>query len=193
MGRWTQEQLRARATNAAALRIRPLTTVAEIRAARRLRREHWARLDPERQAARERAGFFDDVEVAHPIHLGAFLRRELVAAGRLSIHERPESLAEHRFFERALPGLCGPVAAINRLAIRPEAQGRGVDRRLDEARIELALRLRCRSALVVWYEAQGAERRRGLEALGFRPIEDLLGARDDLFPPLVPMILALTV
>jgi hypothetical protein len=191
MGRWTQEQLRARATNAKALRIRPLTTAAEIGAARRLRREHWARLDPARQAARERAGFFEDVEVAHPIHLGAFLRRELVAAGRLTIHERPDSLVELRFFRGALPGLCGPVAAVNRLALRADAHGRGIDRRMDEARVEVALRLGCRSALVVWYEAQGADRRRGLEALGFRPIEDLGAARDDLFPPLVPMVLAL--
>jgi GNAT superfamily N-acetyltransferase len=94
----------------------------------------------------------------------------VVAAARVSLHERESDLPDREIVAGYTEGLKWPVASINRLAVAPEARGCGLARALDIKRIELAERAEGMSKILATTHIDG--RISWLQQCGFR----ILGA-----------------
>jgi GNAT superfamily N-acetyltransferase len=92
-----------------------------------------------------------------------------IAAARMSIHARLADVPNGEIYDKILPSdLAGPIASINRLVVHPDWAGKGLPKRLDEARIAAARQASCACVLVETYS--GTKRVELLEALGFKPL-----------------------
>jgi GNAT superfamily N-acetyltransferase len=115
---------------------------------------------------------------------------QLVAAARLSIHDRMEDVPEADCLHGVFPGSPpGPIAFLSRLVVAPEYRGRGLGRRLDEIRIRFAEQAGCRLLLALVFDASGEARIAQLCALGFtvrgRGCRDTHPTFGQLPPPVV--------
>ena len=101
-------------------------------------------------------------------HWMVFDGDQVVAAARLSIHDRVEDVPEAcclvGVFQRQPPA---PIGFLSRLVVAPEYRRHGLGRRLDETRIEAAARAGCRSLLALVFDVSGEARVKQFTAQGF--------------------------
>lgn len=94
----------------------------------------------------------------------------VVAAGRLSIHERLGDVPDCEVYVPVLTmPLSHPIASMNRLVVHPEYRGRGLSDQLDEIRISTAESSGC--TCVIGHTHAGDKRlaqlvRKGFQSLG---------------------------
>jgi GNAT superfamily N-acetyltransferase len=105
-------------------------------------------------------------------HWAAFAGARLVAAGRLSIHERLEEAPGGHLFAQLPVAITPPIASINRLVVHPDVRRQGLSRRFDDIRLAAARAAGARTVLAYWSRVTGLARYRSLEALGFRRVSD---------------------
>lgn len=117
-------------------------SIAELRTSvGNLRKQSWATVYPE---ARDLPDAFDPHdETAY--HWGVFHEDQLVASGRLSLHESIHDVPDAEVYVGVIDsGLAGPIASINRLVVAPAYRRRGIARLLDLTRVQAAQKLGCR-------------------------------------------------
>ena len=134
----------------------------ELAAITALRRRVWAALDPDREPARERGGYYAVPSGA--IEIGAWAADgELLGGGRLSLHASWNELPHAEAWpdlQSALP--LGAIALLSRLVVAPSARGLGVATALDDARIARARLLGARFVLGFSHALEGGHRRSAL-------------------------------
>ena len=100
-------------------------------------------------------------------HWGIFNDGQLIAAARLSIHDRLECVPHAHVYQQAFDEpLPSPIASINRLVTHPEFRGRGCSDALDAVRMVAAEQSHCGCCVAV--TPTGETRVRQLRALGFK-------------------------
>lgn len=105
-------------------------------------------------------------------HWATFVGERLVAAGRLSIHERLEEAPGGHLFARLPCEIIPPIASINRLVVHPDVRHQGLSHRLDNVRLAAARAAGTRTVLAYWSRVTGMARYHNLEALGFVRVSD---------------------
>jgi GNAT superfamily N-acetyltransferase len=115
--------------------------------------------------------WIDEGEERHR-HWVVFDDGRLVAAARLSIHERLCDVpCAHLFTDLHFPA-APPFGSINRLVVHPDARSRGLSKKLDQIRIEAAAAAGCRTIVAYWSRVTGLARYHALERQGFVRISD---------------------
>jgi GNAT superfamily N-acetyltransferase len=95
-------------------------------------------------------------------------RGQLVAAARLSFHERIEDVPDYEFFPTRLPiTIPPPIASMNRLVVHPAHRYQGIATNLDRCRIQAAKQSGA-NAILVQCPPYRVQR---LCQLGFKPID----------------------
>jgi GNAT superfamily N-acetyltransferase len=90
-----------------------------------------------------------------------------VAAARVTIHASLADAPDGEVYAAVTPADApAPIGAISRLVVCPQYAGRGLSRRLDDARIKFARQAGCKS--VIGHTTAGPSRIAQLQALGFR-------------------------
>ena len=101
-------------------------------------------------------------------HWMAFDGAQVIAAARLTIHDRVEDAPEAGcmvgVFERPPPA---PIGFLSRLVVAPEYRRQGLGRKLDEIRIRAAEEAGCRCLLALVFAVSGEARVRQFSACGF--------------------------
>jgi GNAT superfamily N-acetyltransferase len=93
----------------------------------------------------------------------------VVAAGRLSIHERLGDVPDSEVYVPVLSmPMAPPIASMNRLVVHPEYRGRGLSDELDEIRISAAEAAGC--TCVIGHTNAGNKRIAQLVREGFQPL-----------------------
>jgi predicted GNAT family N-acyltransferase len=93
-------------------------------------------------------------------------RGKIVAAARMTIHDRLEDVPYSESFRHLRVDSPGPFASLNRLVVSPDARGQGLARGLDCARLAHAVRSSAACVLVVAV----SRRMEALSHLGFERI-----------------------
>ena len=100
-------------------------------------------------------------------HWAIWRDNRIVAAARLSIHNRLSELPNAEIFEGVLSGdLPGPIGSLNRLVVAPEMAGQGLSLALDKVRIDHARDCQCLHLVGETYA--GMKRMAQLESFGFQ-------------------------
>jgi GNAT superfamily N-acetyltransferase len=101
-------------------------------------------------------------------HWMVFDGEQVIAAARLSIHDRVEDVPEASclagVFQDQPPA---PIGFLSRLVVAPEYRRHGLGRQLDETRIEAAVQAGCRSLLALVFDVSGEARVRQFTSRGF--------------------------
>ncbi len=105
-------------------------------------------------------------------HWAAFAGARLVAAGRLSIHERLAETPGGHLFAQLPVEIAPPIASLNRLVVHPDVRRQGLSRQLDHIRLTAARAAGARTVLAYWSRVTGLARYRSLEAMGFVRVSD---------------------
>jgi hypothetical protein len=100
-------------------------------------------------------------------HWGIKHEGRLIAACRLSIHSRMSEVPDAEVYKDFI--CAAPIASFNRCVVAPEFVGLGLAGAMDRARLNEAVRCRCKSVLVA---VDLPSRIRSLQRLGFRVIRD---------------------
>lgn len=99
-------------------------------------------------------------------HWVVFQGNSVVAAARMTIHPSLDEVPDAESYAGMFPEPpAAPIASLNRLVVHPSARGQGLSKALDQARLEAAERLGCRSALLS--TASGPNRVRQVQGWGF--------------------------
>ncbi|WP_166146213.1 GNAT family N-acetyltransferase [Methylosinus sp. RM1] len=114
----------------------------------------WNAVDELRRLCwRDRLADLSTLDDGHDGHAMHFLVRDgggLVAAARLCIHRALADTPDRHLFPPALMAEHrGPYGSLNRLVVAPSHRNRHISLLLDDARIEMATRLGCRTMLMV--------------------------------------------
>lgn len=143
--------------------IHPIDSVL-LEAIGRLRAQVWRAEDEMTMKIFGDADIWTDPVDSQAYHWVVYLRGELVASARLSIHasiaDAPNSEAFLDFGIQAK----GPIASINRLVVAKSTRGLGIARALDLARLNKAKELGAHTVLAV---PAGHQRRQSLAKLGY--------------------------
>lgn len=142
----------------------------------RLRTDVWR---TQAQLSEERSNWEDPIDRT-ATHWGVIYDGHVVAAIRLSIHDRLEDLPSSHIYRERLPSrIAPPVASYNRLVVHPDHRGQGLSRVLDYACIEFAARkgvsalLGATGSVVANQSRIDTMVRRGFEVLGLgNPVND---------------------
>ncbi|BBU60391.1 hypothetical protein MSC49_03260 [Methylosinus sp. C49] len=155
----------------------------------------WKAVDELRRLCwRDRLADLSTLDDGHDGHAMHFLVRDggsLVAAARLCIHRVLADTPDRHLFPSALMAAHGPYGCMFRLVVHPSHRNRHISLLLDNARIEVAKRLGCRTMLIAWNPASGVQRRRRLEELGFRSISGGAMLPDGEFGRSIPFAMPL--
>ncbi len=135
-------------------------------------------------------GRWQDAHDAHARHWAIFDENNIVGAARLCIHQDLRDIPDAHLFRDIDVSLPLPIASINRVVVHPRMRGRGLARQLDQARLEQAARLGCRSVVGCWTQVSGERRWRALERQGFRPVNGRILLPDTPFGPSIPLALS---
>lgn len=104
-------------------------------------------------------------------HWCVFHEGELVAAARMSIHQRIGDLPDAKIYARVLRGSRpGPIVSFNRLVVAPNFRGQGFSDDLDRVRMAAAASVACSSWIA--NTPTGPWRLMQFRAHGFVPIGD---------------------
>ncbi|MBB5061009.1 GNAT superfamily N-acetyltransferase [Granulicella aggregans] len=154
---------------ASSVSVRELTTLAEIRAAQRLRYTVWKSEGAviHNQETETIADYHDE----HASHWGVFDGSTIVAAARLCLHANLNDAPDGSMFAQADVAL--PVASMNRLVVLKTHRGLGIGGRLDLVRIQRAKEWNARTVIIA--PAYTPARRQSLERLGFDFLEGVTG------------------
>lgn len=130
-----------------------------------LRRDAWSTepaVPPE--LARSWAAGVDEYD-ANGVHWCVWERRRMIAAARLTLHERLADVPDAQLYPPELELSGQPIASLNRLVVAPTHRGLGIAHVLNEVRCRWAAGLGAQA--IVAAVARGRER--GLEQRGFSP------------------------
>lgn len=123
-------------------------------------------------AWRSRTDYFPDIAEWQDAHDATACHRairdgeQIVAAARLTIHDRLADAPSAEIYEGVLPpDLAGPIAAMTRLVVARSHGGQGLSRLLDLARVDHARASGCRH--VVGETFAGLPRLKAVAELGF--------------------------
>lgn len=100
------------------------------------------------RADRLRPSILRDEHDDHGSHWVILAEGSLVAAARLCIHLDRTDLPNHRWYCSLIANLPAPIASLNKLVVHPAHRGRGLSRRLAEARIAAARAAGAKSIVV---------------------------------------------
>jgi GNAT superfamily N-acetyltransferase len=95
---------------------------------------------------------------------------ELIAAARLTIHERLADVPDADDFAGVTAALPTPLGVLSRLVVAPHFRRLGLSKRLDAVRIGAAEQAGCQAALVA--SSSGGHRIAQLQAFGFEVIAE---------------------
>jgi GNAT superfamily N-acetyltransferase len=138
-----------------------LTTVAEIRAAQRLRYTVWQSEGAEIHSSEQR--MIADYHDEHATHWGFFDGGMLVGAARLCLHDKLNEAPDGEMFSRIC--LPAPVASMNRMIVLKSHRGLGIGTQLDEVRIARAWKLR--AGTIIATPVNASSRRLSFDKRGF--------------------------
>lgn len=133
-----------------------------------VRRQAW--LDKYPTFAEHIAAWEDGFE-KNALHFLAFEGDALVGVARFSEsggEQVRKQFAHAPAMLEFVSSLKRPIGVISRLSVHPSARGRGVARKLDEARINHARRVGCTH--IICEVKAGAHREKALARLGFEPV-----------------------
>ena len=111
------------------------------------------------------SGFWKDEHDDHAKHFVLMDGENLLAVARLCIHEKLSDVPGAEVFAGLDFEAEPPFASITRLAVHPEARGKGLSRKLDFVRFLAAKTLGCKT--IVAFTHAGENRIKSLERKGF--------------------------
>lgn len=142
----------------------------------RLRVDAWATEVPDLPGKTD--VWLDEYELSAR-HWGIFHDGRLIAAARLSVHDRLEDVPHAHVYQQAFDEpLPLPIASINRLTTHPDFRGRGCSDALDNVRMLAAEQRNCSCCVAV--TPTGESRTRQLRSLGFK-IKIKITSQGDFF------------
>lgn len=106
----------------------------------------------------------DDIDPTSK-HWAVLYGDRVVAAARLSIHELITDVPDPEGYHGVIDSLPAPIGSMNRCVVHQDFRGRGLSKLLDQARIDAARKLGCRSLVVCATDKKRAE---ALTAEGFK-------------------------